>query len=73
MGIISTGVIDILDISSKIDVELNTYYDIFKEIGVEYEDCKPQYVGKYLIYQYPDSLILTLEAKGNKLFYGYGD
>ena len=44
-------------------------YDLFALIGVDedYGMEEPLYVGPYLLYQYPDSTIIRLEAKGSEL------
>jgi hypothetical protein len=70
-GMVCQGVIEMLQDSDLIDSSPQTYYDLFKIIGIECEYWKPQKVGKYTIWQYPDSVILSLNAIGNKLFFGY--
>lgn len=70
-GTVCQGVIEMLDTSSKVDEKPTTYYELFKIIGIRYEYGEVQYSGKYIIWQYPDSVILTLKATDNKLFFGY--
>lgn len=70
-GMVCQGVVEILETSTKVG-EPKNYYELFEIIGVSCEYQDEIYVDKYLIWQYPDSVILDMKAEGNKLFFGYG-
>jgi hypothetical protein len=71
-GTVCQGVVEMLAESDLVESNPCTYYDLFEIIGIECEYFPPQKAGRYTVWQYPDSVILTLEAKDDKIFFGYG-
>lgn len=55
----------------KVDVQPETYYDLFSIMGQSSKHNTTHYAGDYIIWQYPDSVEITLKEKDNKLFFGY--
>jgi hypothetical protein len=71
VGRVCQGVVERLDSSSKIDAVPKNYYELFGIMGLEREYGDVKYSGKYIIWQYPDSVTLDFEVKGNKIFFGF--
>lgn len=71
-GRVCQGVIEMLETSTEVEGRPKNYYELFEIIGIPYEYGDVQYADKYVIWQYPDSVMLSLKATDNKLFFGYG-
>jgi hypothetical protein len=62
VGLVCTGVLEMLETSTPERIVPKTYYELFSIIGTT-ED--------YTVFQYPDSVWLSLKADRDILYYGY--
>lgn len=74
-GRVCTGVFEMLESSTVVEMVPKNYYELFSIIGLEtdiYERMKqPIKIREYIVYRYPDSVGLTLQIKEDIIFFGY--
>lgn len=78
-GRICTGVVEMLESSTAVEIVPKNYYELFSVIGLETDmydsESKPVKLRKggkeYIVYEYPDSVWVKIEIKEDIIYFGY--